>query len=126
MNSMHRLLIPLLFTAQLGAAEPSRNCGCACCTGKEVCCCHAGDAPAEKPAAPKRHPVKGVVVDVLPDLRSLSVKHEAIPGLMPAMTMVFRVDDATLRAAAKGQQVTGEIWEADRAWWFAPAKPPQT
>jgi mono/diheme cytochrome c family protein/Cu/Ag efflux protein CusF len=61
------------------------------------------EAPAD---APK---LTGVIQDILPARSSLVIKHEAIPGMMGAMTMAFRVDAATLQAAQKGQAITGEV-----------------
>jgi Cu/Ag efflux protein CusF len=51
------------------------------------------------------------------------VKHEAIPGYMPAMTMLFKVDAATLQAAAKGQAITGTLVERDGEFWLEDVKP---
>lgn len=42
--------------------------------------------------------VRGIVRAVLPDLGALLVTHEAIPGLMPGMTMGFEVADPRLLA----------------------------
>ncbi len=64
------------------------------------------EAPAD---APK---LTGVIQDILPARSSLVIKHEAIPGMMGAMTMAFRVDAATLQAAQKGQAITGEVSNA--------------
>jgi len=61
------------------------------------------EAPAD---APK---LTGVIQDILPARSSLVIKHEAIPGMMGAMTMAFRVDAATLQAAQKGQAISGEV-----------------
>jgi len=106
-------------------AKESQNCGCACCKGQDTCCCHEeAAAPGAKPAdAAKRHPVKGVIVDVYADRSALMVKHEAIPGYMPAMTMLFKVDDATLRAAVKGRAIAGTLVERDGEFWLEDVKP---
>lgn len=87
-------------------------------------------APAASPTAatpaPTRHSLRGVVMDILPAQQSLLVKHEAIPGYMAAMTMLFKVDASTLAAAQKGHALTGEIFQRDGEWWlehvvFSPA-----
>jgi len=44
-------------------------------------------ANIENQNPPRRHPIKGVIVDVRTDRQALPVKHEAIPGVMRAMTM---------------------------------------
>lgn len=126
-----RVLLPTLFAFLLPAAlsaATAKNCGCACCKGKEVCCCHAGDAAdkpaadkpmADKPAADeKRYPLKGVVTDLYADRSALMVKHEEIPGYMRAMTMLFKVDAATLAAAKKGDAITGTLIKRGKEFWL--------
>jgi Cu/Ag efflux protein CusF len=49
--------------------------------------------------------MKGVVVSVETDDRLLLIEHDEIPGFMPAMTMYFRVDPATHRAARVGERI---------------------
>lgn len=75
---------------------------------------HAATPAATSSAS--THPMRGVVVDVLADQSALLVKHEPIPGVMPAMTMLFQVDASTLQAAQKGRTITGRISEKDGAW----------
>ena len=55
--------------------------------------------------APATFPLKGTVVLVETDDRLLLVEHEDIPGFMAAMTMYFRVDAATHRAARAGDRI---------------------
>jgi Cu/Ag efflux protein CusF len=83
-----------------------------------TCDCAAPPAQPAAAGAPTRHPVRGVVMDVIPAQQSLLVKHEAIPGLMDAMTMLFKVDAPTLAAAQKGHPLTGEIFQRDGEWWL--------
>ena len=45
---------------------------------------------ATGPAGMQRWDVRGVVRAILPDINLVVMTHEAIPGLMPAMTMGFR------------------------------------
>ena len=49
-----------------------------------------------RPAAdpPKRYPVTGQVLAVAPDKLELTLKHDDIPGYMPAMTMIYPVASA--------------------------------
>ena len=123
------LVLPLLSHA----AEASKNCGCACCKGKEVCCCHSGDekpeAKADAAPAPKLHPLKGVVMDVMAEKSALIVKHEEIPGVMRAMTMMFRVDADVLTRVKKGDAITAQMGRDENNKWIlrdvqvvAPAK----
>jgi len=83
-------------------------------------------APSGPAAAPTRHALRGVVVDILPAQQSLLVRHEAIPGYMAAMTMLFKVDAPTLAAARKDAPVTGELVSRNGELWleravFSPA-----
>jgi protein SCO1/2 len=45
--------------------------------------------------ADRRYPLQGQVLSVAPDHLEASIKHEEIPGLMAAMTMPYKVRDAT-------------------------------
>ena len=87
---------------------------------------HDRDAkPAtEKSAAgkPKTYPLRGVIVEVMLKQSALLVKHEDIPGLMPAMTMLFKVDAATLKAAKKDQTITARLIERDGDYWLEEVK----
>lgn len=73
---------------------------------------------AEKTAdAPvKRHPLKGVITGVMAEKSALLVKHEAIPGVMRAMTMMFKVDATTLKSAKEGQAITGLMSRQGSDW----------
>lgn len=77
----------------------------------------ASAAPAPKAAeAGKRHPLKGVVTAVDADLSALRVKHEEIPGVMRAMTMLFRVDAPTLKAVKAGDAITAQMTRENGEW----------
>jgi hypothetical protein len=108
------LLGTLLLTTSLLAEE---SCTC----GTHVA---AATVSAETKDAPKRHPLKGVVVDVLADKSALLVKHEEIPGVMKAMTMLLKVDADTLKspAATKGAAITGLLVRKADGWWLEEAK----
>jgi Cu/Ag efflux protein CusF len=41
----------------------------------------------------KQYPVKGVIVDLVPERHSLIIAHEEIPGYMAAMTMSYPVKE---------------------------------
>lgn len=115
---LRSLLLALvsLLPAALFASDTAKNCGCECCKGKEVCCCHADEKAAEAPA-PKLHPLTGVVVDVLAERSSLVVKHDEVPGVMRAMTMMFRVDAETLARVKQGDAIKGQMGrDADNKW----------
>ncbi len=74
-------------------------------------------APAEKAAAPL-HPLKGVVVDVMASRQALMVKHEEIPGVMRAMTMMFRVEPEILDAVKKGDSIKGLMGRDEHNRWI--------
>jgi len=78
--------------------------------------------PAKPGDQPARHPLKGVVLDIRTDRGALVVKHEEIPGVMRAMTMLLKVDEATLKAAKKDQAVTGLLVRKSDGWWLEEAK----
>ena len=78
----------------------------------------ASPTPGPKETAPaiKRHPLRGAVTGIMTDQSALLVKHEEIPGVMRAMTMVFKVDAPTLKAAKEGQTITGLMSRQGDAW----------
>lgn len=71
---------------------------------------------AEAPAAPKRHPLRGVITSVLTEKSAFMVKHEEIPGVMRAMTMMFKVDETTLKAFKPGDAITGLMSRQGGSW----------
>ncbi len=73
--------------------------------------------------APARHPLKGVVLDIRADRGALVVKHEEVPGVMRAMTMLLKVDAPTLAAAKKDQAITGLLVRKPDGWWLEEVKP---
>ena len=77
---------------------------------------HAAEKSAGAPAAAQRHPLRGVITAVLPAQSAFMIKHEAIPGVMRAMTMMFKVDDAALKTFKVGDTITGLMSRQDRYW----------
>ena len=73
-------------------------------------------APGKSDATAKQHPLRGVITAVDAERSSLMVKHEEIPGVMRAMTMLFRVDEATLKSAQKGQTITAKMSREGDEW----------
>jgi len=122
MKALLRFLLTLLalsLPAALSAAEKPadqpKNCGCACCKDKEVCCCNAGKAAADQPVT---HPLKGVIVAVMPEKTALLVKHEAVPGVMRAMTMMFKVEPAVLEKVKRGDALHARMGKREDGWWL--------
>jgi protein SCO1 len=59
--------------------------------------CHGtGNAPAINKAASQSYSMRGVVVGTDPANGEVILKHDAIPGLMPAMTMPYHLEDPSV------------------------------
>lgn len=83
----------------------------------------APTASAEAPAAPKRHALRGVITSVLADKSAFMVKHEEIPGVMRAMTMMFKVDATALKTFKAGDAITGLMSRQAAGWVLEEVKP---
>lgn len=103
-STIHLMKIALLLSVSVLVVTPAVSAA----DGQPV-------APA-KPAASQRHALKGVVTAVLAEKSALMVKHEEIPGVMRAMTMMFKVDGPTLKAVQPGDSITGLMSRKDDAW----------
>lgn len=101
---MHRCLLLHLLALGVGLAGPLSGAAT------------PGAPAAAAPAAAARHPLRGVVTGIMEDRSALLVKHEEIPGVMRAMTMMFQVDAATLKAVKPGDTVTGLMSRRDNRW----------
>jgi protein SCO1/2 len=63
--------------------------------------------------------VKGVVISVKPLEKSVEIKHEEIPGYMPAMTMPFEVRDTNeLAGLQPGDSVAFRMLVTDTEGWI--------
>jgi protein SCO1/2 len=63
--------------------------------------------------------VKGLIVALKPGEKSVEIKHEAIPGYMPAMTMPFDVKDTNeLAGLAPGESVIFRLTVTDMEGWI--------
>jgi Cu/Ag efflux protein CusF len=67
---------------------------------------------------PTTHPLKGVVMGILPEKTALLVKHEEVPGVMRAMTMMFKVEPAVLEKVKRGDAITARMSRRDDGWWL--------
>lgn len=123
MKTVLLALVSLSLPFSLAAAE-AENCGCDCCQGKETCCCAPSATAAEpvKPAAPveqaKAHPVKGVIMGIMADKGALLVKHEEVPGVMRAMTMMFKVEPGVLERVKRTDAIQGKMQRRSDGWWL--------
>lgn len=67
--------------------------------------------------------VKGVVVELQADGKTVKIKHEEIPGYMDAMTMPFEVRDTNeLRGLAAGDPVSFRMTVTDTEGWIDQVK----
>ena len=63
-----------------------------------------------KEGSERRYPLRGVVSSVNRAVGEVVVQHEAVPGLMPAMTMPFPMADAKAAAVLqRGDQITATL-----------------
>lgn len=63
--------------------------------------------------------VKGVVVEVMPREKSVKIKHQEVPGYMPAMTMPFDVKDTNeLADLEPGDPVSFRLIVTDTEGWI--------
>src|SRR5690242_5769653 len=60
---------------------------------------------AAQPPAEKHYPLTGEIVSVDQAKKVLVVRHEDVPGLMPAMTMEFAVSAGDAAVAKTGQRI---------------------
>jgi Cu/Ag efflux protein CusF len=117
MKLIRFLSLLLSLTTAVWASE--KNCGCACCKGKEVCCCNAEKVG---PAKDEGHALKGVVTKVLEDRHLVMIKHEEIPGVMKAMTMAFSVPDDVWPQLKPGVALTGRMHKGEKSWKLTDVK----
>ncbi len=69
-----------------------------------------GCGGSDKGSGDRQYDVKGKVVAVADDKQSVTLDHEDIPGLMKAMKMKFRVEDAKVVEGLKpGDSVQGRL-----------------
>jgi protein SCO1 len=67
----------------------------------------------------KRYPIKGIVVAVNQAERTITVKHEDIPGYMQGMTMDFKIKNVgELKTMKPGDQITGTLVVDDISSWI--------
>src|SRR5438094_863843 len=110
---------------------PNLSAACACLILLAGCArstsSDASTSPATATAAP-RYPLTGEVLSVDAAKKLARVRHDAVKGFMPAMTMDFAVSTADAAAMKPGQRIHAElvpstdsdfrlekIWPADQA-----------
>jgi Cu/Ag efflux protein CusF len=111
---LSRLALALLLTAP--AASLACDCGKSAKPASSLTTLSTDAKPSEKPA-PRKHPLKGIVTDLLPADSALMVKHEEIPGVMKAMTMMLTVDPAVLSRVKKNDAITALLYRDAEGIW---------
>ena len=72
--------------------------------------CHGTPNASVAKIAPQQYPVRGIVVSTDPANGEVLLKHDAIPGLMPAMTMPYHLEDpSTLSELHPGDLITATL-----------------
>lgn len=80
-----------------------------------LCTLFPAAAHAQQPAK-KEHVFRGKVEKVDDKAKMLTVNGEDVPGWMPAMTMVYKVDnEATLKNLKPGARITATVYDGDFA-----------
>ena len=68
----------------------------------------------------RQYPLRGQVLALVPDRHELTVKHQDIPGFMPAMTMAYRVKDATLLdGLSRGDLISATLNVREAEAWLS-------
>jgi protein SCO1 len=69
--------------------------------------CHGNQ---QTPVGPEKHLIRGQIMAVDQPMQSVLLAHEAVPGLMPAMTMEYKVaDPAVLGEVHRGDRITADL-----------------
>ena len=79
--------------------------------------CSRHAEPEAKMDLKKHYPLTGEVVSVDVPRNVLVVRHDDIPGFMPAMTMEFNVSPADAAAAKPGQRIRAQLVPAEKGDW---------
>jgi protein SCO1/2 len=76
--------------------------------------CHGPTNSSTSDARSGQYPIRGTVVSTDPATGKVTLKHDDIPGLMPAMTMPYRLEDpSALSELHRGDLITATLL-ADR------------
>src|SRR5579871_3939394 len=81
-----------------------------------------GDRPPTPPAPDAgvtNYDGRGIIQQISPDLRTATIKHQAIAGYMPAMTMDFKVKDTNeLAGLGANDEVTFQLAVTETNDWI--------
>ncbi|PYR91814.1 MAG: hypothetical protein DMF84_15840 [Acidobacteria bacterium] len=68
----------------------------------------------------RQYQLRGQVLALVPDRHELSIKHDDIPGFMPAMTMAYRVKDAKLlEGLSRGDLIRATLNVREAEAWLS-------
>jgi len=81
-----------------------------------ICGCSRSN-PAAKAPEEKHYPLTGEVLSADAARKVLVVRHDDIPGLMPAMTMEFAVSAGDAAVAKPGQRIRAQVFPSDKGNW---------
>lgn len=104
MNGFSRLAVLLLFAGVLSGCNSSNQ--------------PSATTPAAAADGAKRYQLKGKVMSLDKRGHMVNVDSEAIPGLMPAMTMPYQVKaDSELDKLSPGEAITADlVVQGDSSW----------
>ncbi len=72
--------------------------------------CHGTASSVAKEPAPQSYPIRGTVISTDPSNSEVLLKHDDIPGLMPSMTMAYRLEDpSALSELHPGDLITATL-----------------
>jgi len=82
--------------------------------------CHSGGrASDQNPGSVKHYQMRGRVVEVDADQKSVTLSHDAIPGFMGAMTMPYQVKDPNvLTELHPGDRITATLVDEDERKFY--------
>jgi Cu/Ag efflux protein CusF len=84
--------------------------------GALLCTLLAAPAAYAQQPAKKAHVFRGKVEKVDERTKTLTVNGDDVPGWMPSMTMVYKVDkEAVLKGLKPGVQITATVYDGDFA-----------
>jgi protein SCO1/2 len=81
-----------------------------------VTACSRTEKASAAPTA-KTYALTGEIISVNAEKKVLVVKHDDIPGLMPAMTMEFTASAGDVAAAKPGQKIRAELVPVEKGDW---------